>query len=280
MAEIIALVAMVGVSFIACDDDNNGNNDVKVGKTPFLIDVTSQPTKTEYNIGDNLDLTGLEVTAYYDDGSSTTVATFITDPAEGTTLNESGLKEVTVNYTEGEVTLTTKFTVGVIPDIEDITINSFDGTWSGSTILGEYQEAVISNITDYGAMLVYSFRGLNNDYSVTLNFIWGEKVIFTDDRGSWEGFVITGTLSNPTGTVWLRDFSFSYYGDLLEGHPTRIGTVGGELKIRNSNYTALVISQEIDGYYSRKTINFYSKNMEGEWRYSPSSDDLQMGKVY
>ncbi|MDR1028301.1 MAG: leucine-rich repeat protein, partial [Clostridiales Family XIII bacterium] len=83
----------------------------KVDPAVTGISVTTMPTKTEYSIGldDALDLSGLVVTAAYEDELKVPVTGYTTDPAEGAALLAIGDATVTVNY-EGK---TTSFTVKV-----------------------------------------------------------------------------------------------------------------------------------------------------------------------
>ena len=85
------------------------------------ISVSSGPTKSVYTAGEELDLTGLVVTAAYSDGTSKPVTGYTTDPAAGSVLSTaSPLVPVTISYTEGGITKTTVFNVTVNP----VAINS------------------------------------------------------------------------------------------------------------------------------------------------------------
>ena len=66
------------------------------------IEVTA-PTKTEYEIGEKLDTSGLVVTARYSDGSAA-VLTETQYTLTGFSSEEAGEKTVTVSYTEDGVT--------------------------------------------------------------------------------------------------------------------------------------------------------------------------------
>ena len=71
------------------------------GKTifPTGIEVTSPPTKTTYNAGENIDLTGIAVTATFSDGSTQDVTSECTfSPASGTVIYEDTTK-ITANWT-------------------------------------------------------------------------------------------------------------------------------------------------------------------------------------
>ena len=71
------------------------------GKTVFPtgIEITSPPTKTTYNAGENLNLTGIVVTATFSDGSTKEVTSECTfSPASGTVVYENKDK-ITANWT-------------------------------------------------------------------------------------------------------------------------------------------------------------------------------------
>lgn len=79
-------------------------------KTLSSIAVTTQPTKTEYTVGDALDLTGCVVTATYSNNSTANVTSSCTfSPANGATLATAGTQKVSVSYE----TKTTSFDVTV-----------------------------------------------------------------------------------------------------------------------------------------------------------------------
>ena len=80
------------------------------------IEVTP-PSKTEYEIGEEFDGSGMTVTARYSDGSEKTLeagAYFVS----GFSSVKAGEVMVTVSYTEGDVTKTAEFTVTVNPGEE------------------------------------------------------------------------------------------------------------------------------------------------------------------
>ena len=91
---------------------------------PERIEVNPLPTKTEYFVGEALDLSGMVVTAYYSDDSDKNVTSLAsTVPANGTTLNTIGEQEVKVTYTENGVTESDSFAITVVekPSVEDLT---------------------------------------------------------------------------------------------------------------------------------------------------------------
>lgn len=67
---------------------------------PVLLMVTTQPTKKSYDAGDELDLTGIVVTATYSDGTTANVTSSCTfSPADGDTLSTVGTQTITATYT-------------------------------------------------------------------------------------------------------------------------------------------------------------------------------------
>lgn len=71
------------------------------------IAITAQPTYTEYFVGAELDLTGIEVTATYNNGDTEDVTDECEfSPADGTVLDEAGSVTVTASF-EGKTATTT-----------------------------------------------------------------------------------------------------------------------------------------------------------------------------
>jgi len=105
---IIVLAAVIGftlagLSLTGCD---NGDGD----KTLVSIAVTTLPTKTEYTVGEILDLSGLVITATYSDGSTAAVSISAAN-ISGFDSATAGQKTVTVSF-GGK---TTTFSVTVNP---------------------------------------------------------------------------------------------------------------------------------------------------------------------
>ena len=72
----------------------------KEAVTLLSIAVTEMPNKTEYFVGDTLDLTGMVVTATYSDGSTKAVTNYTTSPGQGGKLNYAQEVTVQVRYQE------------------------------------------------------------------------------------------------------------------------------------------------------------------------------------
>ncbi|MCB6416788.1 bacterial Ig-like domain-containing protein, partial [Faecalimonas umbilicata] len=86
------------------------------------ITVTA-PTKTEYTVGDELDLDGMKVTAKYSDGTTKDIA--VTDcEVSGYDATKTGEQTVTVTY-EGK---TATFKVTVKEEAKPVTLESITVT--------------------------------------------------------------------------------------------------------------------------------------------------------
>ena len=97
--------AAAEAAFSVCRDDDLATLD--------SIVISALPDKLIYTVGDELELSGLSVTAVYSDASENAVTGYTTNPADGAQLNEVGTQTVTVSYTEGDRTETTAFDVKV-----------------------------------------------------------------------------------------------------------------------------------------------------------------------
>lgn len=87
---------------------------VSVGaKALSSIAITTQPTKRTYTEGESLSLSGMVVTATYTDDSTGTVTGWTASPANGSSLNSTGTKTITISYTTGGITKTATTTITV-----------------------------------------------------------------------------------------------------------------------------------------------------------------------
>ncbi|MBE6914197.1 MAG: hypothetical protein E7472_04560, partial [Ruminococcaceae bacterium] len=122
--------------------------------TPTSIAVTTQPAKTEYNIGDEFDPSGMVVTASYEGSETTrTVSGYTYDTAAFT---EAGTKEVTISYSGLTTTVSVEVTDVILDKLEVTTQpaktlyyigDSFDP--AGMVITAVYSDKSNREITDY-----------------------------------------------------------------------------------------------------------------------------------
>ena len=104
-----------------------GRTNAGGGKTAFPtgIEITAPPAKTTYKAGENIDLTGIAVTATFSDGSTQDVASECTfTPSSGTVVYENTTK-ITANWTwEDTITYTTNQSITVKRVLTGISITT------------------------------------------------------------------------------------------------------------------------------------------------------------
>ena len=89
---------------------------------PASLAVTTMPTKTQYDSGDELDLTGIVVTATYNNGTTAVVTSSCTfNPDDGDVLTGSN-ESVTVSYESLGQIVTTSFAISVTPAVGYISV--------------------------------------------------------------------------------------------------------------------------------------------------------------
>lgn len=94
---------------------------VAINRTVTGIEITKEPTKLVYGIGEDLDLTGGEIEVSYDDGYKSTVAmTHSEVTASGFDSNTNGVKTVTITYKN----FTDTFEVNVSKEITSISLKT------------------------------------------------------------------------------------------------------------------------------------------------------------
>ena len=91
------------IGMAGCDNKKPDPDPTPQTQTLESIDVTKQPTKLVYQVGDTFDPAGLEVQAKYSDGSTKVLAGTEYTISPLTALTEDS-KVITIEYTEGGVT--------------------------------------------------------------------------------------------------------------------------------------------------------------------------------
>jgi endo-1,4-beta-xylanase len=189
LAGIIALAAFIGFTLISCKDPLNN----KTVDDPQLesIAVTTQPTKTQYNIGESLSTAGMVVTATYSDGSTEVVPSgnggYTTSGFSSTT---AGNKTVTVSYGGKN----TSFTVTVNPAPDGSQVNSWKGLavpsattarqWSSYQGKNDVLHVAPASTSYAWSVLSYSLADYaNTEITITVSMqVWLE----TESKIAWQ----------------------------------------------------------------------------------------------
>jgi len=222
------------------------------------IALTTPPAKTQYNLGEELDTTGMVVKANYSDGSTTAVTGYTTSGYDKTTL---GNQSVTVTYS-GK---TAEFTVNVIdpnkPTVATPTPSVAAGTYNAA------QSVTLSCATE-NATIYYTNDGNNptvtsSKYSgaISIGATTTLKAIATkegmNDSGILTAVYTVSATSTPTFTsvaafkTWLdaqpansanTAYNIALNISSLGDSQTTSGSVGKALADNLTKYVSLNLS--------------------------------------
>ena len=171
---------------------SSSSSSSSVAPTPTIvgISINTDNVKKSYNINENLDLTGLVVTAKYSDNNTKVVTDYTTNPANGTKFDTVGDKTVTVTY-QG---LSETFTVNVVRQLEGITLNTDNVKkyyhygdaldLTGLVVTANYSDNTSEVVTDYttnfangavlnemfSATIVVTYGHLTSEFSVEVDY--------------------------------------------------------------------------------------------------------------
>lgn len=224
------------------------------------IAVTTLPTKTNYDIGDGLDTTGMVVTATYSDGSTAEVTGWYTSSVDMTTAGE---KTVTVNYYVNGTTWQATYKITVNEALaDDVTLVSMEITTDPTTT--EYQ---VNDALDISGMVVTATFSDNTTKELTYGgFIDsdGTSTVASDTFCYYiDGFnmhvekqqkvVVSYTYGGETLTdtfvinVWNYEFKDENTGVIVDVADGDYGVTGMTAAYSTNNYVSTAIADYITG---------------------------------
>lgn len=125
------------------------------------IYISQMPSKVYYAYDDPLDLTGLEVTACYSNGSERVVDGWTSLPKPWTKLKASGTVTVTITY-EGKIT---DFTITVVAEGENIPEQPKESIYTS----GSEAPGVISKLNKAGDNIIHVVGNVTSDNFASIN---------------------------------------------------------------------------------------------------------------
>lgn len=160
------------------------------------IEITAQPTKTNYEYGDSFQSNGMIVKATYSDGATANVTGYICSPE---TLNTVGTQTITVSYTERGITKTTTLSVTVERrSIAIVPSQSGTLTYTGSTQSPSWSNYDSAQLTIGGATSGTNAGSYNATFTPTSNYRWADGTT-TGKQVAWTIGKAAGSLSiSPT----------------------------------------------------------------------------------
>ena len=171
------------------------------------IEISTPPTKVEYNEGDALDLSGMVVTAHYDDESEQVVTDYATSPADGTILTDE---------TEVEVAYRGKFATQPITVVPAVVLESIEITTPPTKV--EYFEG---DALDLSGMVVTGHYSDGSSAEVDYTSTPENGAILTNETQvvvEHEGFTAIQaiTVSAITEGIKINDTYYSSVAEALE----------------------------------------------------------------
>lgn len=158
-------------TFVIKDITKNMTVKVEFTKVVIGIQVDSSPAKTTYVVGDKLDITGLEVSLVYADGSSTSIPSgeLVISPM---VLKNVGKQVISIVYKGYYITF--DVTVKSVTEIFGVTVDSFDG------------EKVDKRLNDYSIEFGVFEPGMTKDLVLRINVEGSSNVYMKLEPGTFD----------------------------------------------------------------------------------------------
>lgn len=187
-----------------------------------LVSINAVKEKNLYNIGDELNVNDIVVTAIYDDGYTRIVETAL--DCSKVNMSNKGIYNITASYTENEITVSTDIEIlvgkvlesitatkiivqskiGTPIDISDIevTANYTDGTsevvtdWTSN--VDEIDNNVVSDNIDL--IITYTDHALNITRTATIKYmIYDQLLLINADNSDYSSIPIDGNVTDAYG---------------------------------------------------------------------------------
>ena len=184
------------------------------------ISITSNANKTTYTVGETLNLSGMIVVAYYIDGSENIVTDYTSNPENGTILNTSGTRTITISYTENEIMKTVSYNVTVNP------VQYYDNGGSNYYVDNRNSSTEVTDISDIETPLAAAnpFADVStNDWFIDSvlwayfnNYMIGvstDPMLFSPNTPATRGMIVT-ILYRIAGEPDVKDLS-SLFNDVV-----------------------------------------------------------------
>lgn len=212
----------------------------------IILDVAQDPTKTEYFVGENIDLTGVKINAeYLDDVVADVTSQCTFSPVSGTPITQDGAITVTATYSEDGITKTAPIVLTAIKVmVDELIVTPPDKTTyregetldlDGIEVVAKYNNGTRKTVTDEceyspndGSTLLKRSTVLNISYTedeityvetVDLEIITFDGIEITQEPYKiaykvgevldYSGIQVTGTWSDNTTEDVTSACSFS-----------------------------------------------------------------------
>lgn len=214
------------------------------------IVIVNQPNKTEYNVGETFDKTGLTVKAVLDNGVELDVQKFTCSPEEPLAYGD----KVTVSYTRGEVTKTVEVNITVYRVLASIAVT----TQPTKTTYTEDESF------DPAGMVVTATYTDGHTEEVT-GYVVSDKALAPSDKKLTVSYLYRGVTKTTEVEITVKDWDADFAEDFGEGVEVKDNKFEAEAALYNGksagsdNHACTGISYFFDsslsGYISLRKIN-------------------------
>ena len=273
-------------------ENNKNNNNTVVDPKLTGISVDANNVKKTYTYGEALDLTGLIVTANYDNNTNKAVTDYTTNPANGSSLNTVGEVSITVTYQEK----TGSFKVTVEKSLTGISLNTASVKTSynhnealdltGLVVNAVYNDGSTEAVTDYttnpangtalntvgNQTVTVTYKGKTSSFdvavnrtlsSIALNISKVKKEFKHNETFTSAGLVVTAVYSNG-----VRENVTNYTTDPAEGATLdQIGT-----KTVTVAYEGKTTTYDINVVVALVNISVDSTNVKKDYKQDDKLD--------
>lgn len=181
LAAVLLVCLAVCLCFAACQPTEEEPQEVVLTE----IKVTTQPTKTTYEVGEKFDKTGMVVTAVYSDKTEKAVTNYTYAPTDELGISD---KEIVISYTEKNVTKNATVTVSVVestPDSLDapvIALGDDSISWGAVKNATAYEVYVDGELADTVTATEYALDLASGSYQITVKaiFVKGDNKVSSE----------------------------------------------------------------------------------------------------
>lgn len=240
------------------------------------IKITALPSKTTYFVGDKFDPSGLEVTAYFSDGTSVVIEGYT---CTGYNMSVAGTYTVRVTASgfsdtftikvnlkmvyPTSVALSTGDVVSIIGDNYSLGVTLLPADTTQRTIVWTSSDEKVATVSQSGAVVVHSA---------------GEAVITVKTENNLTAQMKVTAISMPTGTEWSVDANGNPLSALPEGIDPQDYSIRYRTKKSDGKWSDWVysdipknISAEVQCQFRSFTMTFIS---DGKDIYEPRPVDV------
>lgn len=212
---------------------------------PVSLEITSTPDKIGYEIGEQLDTTGLTVTAFYEDGTSETVTGYT---VSGFDPYAAGTQRITVNYMRLTAVFDVNVNTGFEIDSQTGLITGYSGSDIGAILPSSIDGVIVTGFADEALkesaladITVYTY-GLTIGRDV---FPEGITIICPAGSDIYDYAIENGiNVKEPDDSVYTFNITYSENG--YEGFSM---LQGGEDQTRTIGYITYGVGGRTDPYY-------------------------------